>query len=241
MDTMHRWPASAVVTASVLAVAAIGGWFETSVQSHARSAIAQSAEAQRAGLQARATALGQDLSHANAEAQAFALQAKTARAESAAAQQRATTLAGQLADAQSHEKRALAAADLWINSLKAARAEHRPVSVRSPPQGASNITAASVRSDIAPKLPLPGLPSGATGRDYLVAAQQSIRAGRLGKAQACLERAEVRLLNATDRVAPSHAHRQDIADVQRALDQLGADNRHGALRTVDHLLSVART
>jgi len=241
MDNTHRWPASAVVTASVLALAAAGGWFETSVQDHAISALAHSAEAQRAGLQARATALGQDLSHANAQAQAFALQARTARADAEAARQKATTLAGQLADAQADEKRALAAADLRIDALQAARTEHRLVAVRPSPQGASNITAASVRSDIAPELPLPDLPPGATGRDYLIAAQQSIRAGRLGKAQACLERAEVRLLNVTDRAQHSRAHRQDIADVQRALDQLSADNRHGALRTVDHLLSIART
>lgn len=238
MDNKRRWPASAVVTASVLAVAAIGGWVETSMQANARSALAHSDAAQRAGLQARATALGQDMSHANAEAQAFALQAKTARADAQAAQQRATALAGQLADTQAQEKRALAAADHSIDTLKAARTDHRRIADQPPPQGASNITAASVRSDIAPELPLPDLPPGATGRDYLVAAQQSIRAGRLGEAQACLERAEVRLLNVTDRTRPS---RQEIADVQRALDQLGADNRHRALRIVDHLLSVART
>ena len=200
---------------------------------HSRIRPRRSAPACRRG----ATALGQDLSHANAEAQAFALQAKTARADAQAAQQRATALAGQLADTQAQEKRALAAADLSIDTLKAARTDHRRIAVQ-PPQGASNITAASVRSDIAPELPLPDLPRGATGRDYLLAAQQSIRAGRLGKAQACLERVEVRLLNVTDRARPS---RQEIADVQRALEQLGADNRHGALRIVDHLLSVART
>ena len=240
MDNFHGWPASAVVTASVLAVAAVGGWFETSIQNHARSAIAHSAEAQRAGLQARAAALGQDLSHANAQAEAFAMQAKTARTDAAAAQQRATTLANQLADAQAHEKHALAAADLWIDTLKAARTDHRLAAAHAAPQGASNITAASVKSDVAPELPLPDLPQGATGRDYLVAAQQSIRAGHLGQAQACLERAETRFLNVTHRVRPTRMHRQEVADVEHALDQLGADDHHGALKTVDHLLSAAR-
>jgi hypothetical protein len=234
MDNMRGWPASAVVTASVLAVAAAGGWFETSVQAHARSALAQSAGEQRAGLQARASALDQDLSHANAQAQAFARQAKSARADTAAAQQRAATLATQLADAQADEKRALAAADLRIDALKAAHTDRPLITVHARPQGASNITAASVKSDVAPELPLPGLPRGATGRDYLVAAQQSIRAGHLGKAQACLERAEVRFLNVT-------SPKQEVGDVQRALNQLGAENRHGALRTVDRLLSAART
>jgi hypothetical protein len=240
MDNTHGWPASAVVTASVLAVAAVGGWFETSIQSHARSAIAHSAEEQRAGLQARVTALGQDLSHANAQAQAFALQAKNARADTAAAQQRATTLADQLADAQSQEKRALAADQLRIDALKAARTDRRAVVVHVQPQGASNITAASVKSDVAPELPLPDLPHGATGRDYLVAAQQSIRAGHLGKAQACLERAETRFLNVTNPARPTRIRRQEVADVEHALDQIGADDRHGALKTVDHLLSGAR-
>jgi hypothetical protein len=240
MDKIHAWPASAVVTASVLAVAAVGGWYETSVQSQQRSALAHSSEEQRAGLQARVTALGQDLSHANAQAQAFALQAKTARADAAAAQQRAMTLASQLADAQSHEKRALAASDLWIDALKAAHPDRRLVAAHAVPQGASNITAASVKSDIAPELPLPDLPPGATGRDYLVVAQQSIRAGLLGKAQACLERAEVHFLNATSRTSSTRMRQQEVSDVERALDQLGADDRHGALKTVDHLLSVAR-
>ena len=104
METMHRWPASAVVTASVLALAAIGGWYDVSVQSNARSALEHSAQAQRAGLAARATALEEDLSHANAQAQAFAAQAKSARTDLAAAQQRAATLGQKLADTQSQEK-----------------------------------------------------------------------------------------------------------------------------------------
>ena len=250
MDNIHGWPASAVVTASVLAIAAVGGWFETSVQVHARSANAHAAEELRTGLQARAAALEEDLSHANAQAQAFALQAKTARADAATAEQRSMTLAGQLADAKSHEAKSheakshedsvLAAADLRIDALKSARADRRLVAVHAQPQGASNITPTSVRSDVAPELPLPDLPRGATGRDYLVAAQQSIRAGSLGKAQACLERAEVRFLNVTSRAGPRRTHRQEVAGVERALDQLGADDRQGALKTVDHLLSAAR-
>jgi hypothetical protein len=123
---MHRWPASAVVTASVLALAAIGGWYDVSVQSNARSALEHSAQAQRAGLAARATALEEDLSHANAQAQAFAAQAKSARTDLAAAQQRAATLGQKLADTESQEKQALATADLRIHALEAAHAERRP-------------------------------------------------------------------------------------------------------------------
>ena len=233
MDNTHRWPASAVMTACVLAVAAAGGWYETTVQRQAGSAAAHAMAAQRTGLESRVAAVEQDLSHANAQAESFAVQAKTARTELQAAQQKTAALTNQLADAQAEAKRERAAADQQIETLRDSHARHRFVAGRPRPQGASNITAASVRSDVAPTLPLPDLPRGATGRDYLVAAQQSLRAGSLGKAQACLERAEVRILNGAH-----HVHRQDVARVQHALDQLGADNRHGALRTVDHLLAT---
>ena len=237
MDTTHRWPASALTAVSVLAVAAIAGWYDVSVQSQSRSAAAHTLETQLTGLEARTAALGQDLSHANAQAQAFAVQAKNARTELQAAQQQTAMLASRLADAQVHEKHALADADLRIDKLKSAITEHKFTAAEPKPQGANNIMAALVRSDVAPVLPLPGLPLGATWRDYLVAAQQSIRAGYLGKAQACMERAEVRMLNDENLAQPSHTHPHEVAVVQRALDQLRAKNRHGALMTVDNLLS----
>jgi membrane-bound lytic murein transglycosylase len=125
MDNTHRWPAGAVVAVAVLAVASAGGWYDTMMQVQARSAASHAADVQRRGLESRVAAVEQDLSHANAEAQAFAAQAKAARTELASARQRATALASQLAEAQSREKNALATADREIGILKAARAGHR--------------------------------------------------------------------------------------------------------------------
>ncbi len=95
------------------------------------------------------------------------------------------------------------------------------------------------QSDIAPELPLPGLPKGATARDYLVAAQQAIRDRSTSRAQAALDRAEIRMLNKAS-LARSLVHpasHPDIAEVEHALDQLGNGDAEGVLRTIDGLLT----
>jgi len=106
-------------------------------------------------------------------------------------------------------------------------------------QAASNVSAATAQSDVAPELPLAGLPPGATPRDYLVAAQQAVRAGSTGRAQAALERAETRMLNKASLARdPAHpASHPGIAEVEHALDQLGNGDTEGVLRTIDGLLT----
>lgn len=95
-----------------------------------------------------------------------------------------------------------------------------------------------MRSDIAPELPLPGLPPGATPRDYLLAAQQALHDGKTGQAQAALERAETRMLNQAS-LTGQNAHpasHPGIVEIEHALDQLGTGNTEGALHTIDALL-----
>jgi hypothetical protein len=82
MEKPNRWPASALMTTAMLAVATAAGWYDATAQSGARSAAMHAAQEQRAGLEARVATLVQDLSHANAEARAFAVQATDASAAS---------------------------------------------------------------------------------------------------------------------------------------------------------------
>ena len=89
---------------------------------------------------------------------------------------------------------------------------------------------------MAPVLPLPGLPAGASGRDYLVAAQQAIKGGDLGKAQAALERAETRILNG-EQLNKGRRDHPAVVGIERALRDLGNHDRTKALRTVNGLLT----
>ena len=60
---------------------------------------------------------------------------------------------------------------------------------------ASNIGPSNTNSPIAPNLPSPEVAEGAPAQTYLIAARNSLAAGRTGEAQQSLEMAETRLLD----------------------------------------------
>ena len=237
---------AALVVLAAVAVVAMLGW-DTAIHradgQTTRAAALQAAADQAAGLQQKVATLQQGLADARererasqaqlAETKAALTQAQGKAAEAAAVEERAVVAEKAASDAEQ------ARAELQ-GELNAARSATARTAERSPPpQPASNISAATARSDIAPELPLPGLPAGATPRDYLVAAQQAVRAGSAGRAQAALERAETRMLNEASltRDPARPASHPGIAEVEHALDQLGNGDTEGVLRTIDGLLT----
>lgn len=232
--------------AVIVAVVAMLGW-DTAIhradEQTTRAAALQTAADQTTGLQQKVATLQQDLTDARgqeqalqaqlAEAKAALTQAQGKAAEAAAAEQRATVAERVASDAERMRAELQGKLDAALSA--AARTAERS----APSQPASNISAATAQSDIAPELPLPGLPPGATPRDYLVAAQQAVREGRTGGAQAALERAETRMLNQASLTrGPAHpASHPGVAEVEHALDQLGDGDTEGVLRTIDGLLT----
>lgn len=181
-----------------------------------------------AELQQKVATLQRDLSDARGHEQA--VQARLAETKAAL-----TRAQGEAAVA---EERA-ATAEKAASDAERTRAELQEELNTALPATRSNNSAATAQSNVAPELPLPGLPPGATARDYLVAAQQAVRDGSAGRAQAALERAETRMLNEASLTRdPAHpASHPGIAEVEHALDQLGNRNTEGVLRTIDGLLT----
>ena len=113
----------------------------------------------------------------------------------------------------------------------------------SEPHGnrASNISPYDTRSTIAPNLPSPPLGPNATPRDYLMAARNSLAAGRTGEAQQSLEMAQTRLLDtsvpAFQTSAPIRSPAIDA--IARALQALGAHDRAGAMQSIDQAIPLA--
>jgi hypothetical protein len=104
--------------------------------------------------------------------------------------------------------------------------------------GASNLTPADTRSEIAPKLPSPAVDPNAGPEAYLMAAQKALKAHRTGQAQAALEMAETRAL---DRSTPAdQADTPDsspmVTNIQAALTSLGNKDTAGAERAIDQAL-----
>ena len=102
---------------------------------------------------------------------------------------------------------------------------------------ASNTTAANTRSEIAPRLPDPGVAD--TPVAYLQAARQALGAGRTGAAQEALERAETRVL--TRSTVPGLAGVADTGGmagrIGAARRALGANDTVGARRAIDAALA----
>ena len=237
---------AALVVLATVAVIAMLGW-DTAIrradEQTTRAVALQAAADQAAGLRERTATLQQDLTDARgheqasqaqlADIRAALTQAQAKAAEAGAAEERAAAAERAAADAERTR------AELQ-GKLNAALASTVRTGERGPPpQPASNISAATAQSDIAPELPLPGLPPGATARDYLVAAQQAVRTGSAGRAQAALERAETRMLNEASltRNTARPASHPGIAEVEHALDQLGNGDTEGVLRIIDGLLT----
>jgi hypothetical protein len=104
---------------------------------------------------------------------------------------------------------------------------------------ASNIGPSDTRSDIAPRLPDPGVAAGGTPRDFLVAARNALGSNRTGEAQEALERAETRVLSRS--VVPSTAENpsqqpliKTIGDARRAL---AANDRATVVSLIDQAIA----
>jgi len=237
---------AAFVVLATVAVVAMLGW-DTAIhradQQTTRAAALQAAADKTTGLQQKVETLQQDLTDVQghertlqaqlAETKAALTQAQRKAAETAVVEERAAAAEKAASDAERVR------AELQ-GELNAARSATARTAERSPsPQPASNISAATAQPDVAPELPLPGLPPGATPRDYLVAAQQAVHAGSTGRAQAALERAETRMLNEASLARdPAHpASHPGVVEVEHALDQLGNGDTEGVLRTIDGLLT----
>lgn len=247
--TSWRWARWILLTALVIAVGvatvAMLGWSSAigrADQASAQAFAVRSQADQAAVLQQRLTTLQESLDESRTHERAIAdqlaqtkstlAQAAGSADELAAARQAVATARQTTADAE----QARDAAQQRIAALDARLRTTGPAVV--PVQQASNILAANAPPVIAPELPLPGLPAGARPRDYLVAAQQAIRAGQSGRAQAALERAETRLLNEaelTDKPGKPAKH-PGVVEIERALDQLGRRNDKAAIQIVDRLL-----
>ena len=87
---------------------------------------------------------------------------------------------------------------------------------------ASNTGPGNTRSDVAPRLPSPGVGPDATATQYLQAAQSALSRHRTGEAQEAVERAETRMLDRS--VAPSAVEQpvsgpniQALSDARRAI------------------------
>lgn len=106
---------------------------------------------------------------------------------------------------------------------------------------ASNISPYDTRSTIAPNLPSPPLGPNASPRDYLVAARNSLAAGRTGEAQQSLEMAQTRLLDTSVPLGQTTTPIQSpaIEAISRALQALGAHDRAGAMQSIDQAIPLA--
>jgi hypothetical protein len=106
---------------------------------------------------------------------------------------------------------------------------------------ASNISPYDTRSTIAPNLPSPPLGPNASPRDYLVAARNSLAAGRTGEAQQALEMAQTRLLDTSVPLNQTSTPIQGpaIDAISRALQALGAHDRAGAMQSIDQAIPLA--
>jgi hypothetical protein len=106
---------------------------------------------------------------------------------------------------------------------------------------ASNTGAGDVRSTIAPTLPAPDVGENATPQQLLVAARQSLAAGRTGQAQEALERAQTRLLDRDTPLFQTNvpSNHPAVQQISTALRALGAGDRATAMRAIDAALPIA--
>lgn len=235
-----------VVALGVAAFIGMQGWNRAIDRADAATGQATNlrAAAGQADANQRALAAAQaELGQARERVQALTAQLAAATAKAAAPDDAALASANARADAATKAAAdadtARKAAEARVAELERAPAAASPRAAASPPaqQGASNILAANDPPRIAPALPLPGLAPDARPRDYLVAAQQALRAGDTGRAQAALERAETRMLNrdsANGTYTPGR--HPGVAEIEAALDQLGRQDTPAALAIVERLL-----
>lgn len=239
----------ALIIAVGVATVAMLGWnsaIDRADQALANAFAAQSHADQAAALQQRQAALQTSLEESQARERALATQlteAKAALAQASSNTDELATARREVATAQQAAADAKQARDAAEQRLAALDERLRSTAgATAPVQQAGNIVAANPPRLIAPELPLPGLPEGARPRDYLVAAQQAIRSGATGKAQAALERAETRMLNEAElgRKPGRPARHPGVMEIERALDYLGRRNDKAATAVIDQLLTRQR-
>jgi hypothetical protein len=104
--------------------------------------------------------------------------------------------------------------------------------------GASNLTPADTRSEIAPKLPAPKVGPDAGPEQYLMAAKRALKAKRTGVAQEALEMAETRVLDRATPVDQAGTPDMDpmVTNIHAALDSLGKKDWDGANMAIDKAL-----
>jgi hypothetical protein len=104
---------------------------------------------------------------------------------------------------------------------------------------ASNINQNDSRSEIAPNLPTPAIGPNSGPRDYLIAARNSLAAGKTGMAQQSLEMAQTRLLDRS--VSPSQVNDPSmdprVKRIEDARQALGNGNRALAMQIIDSTLT----
>ncbi len=104
---------------------------------------------------------------------------------------------------------------------------------------ASNISAASTKSTIAPTLPAPDVGMDATPFEYLRSARAALVSGQTGKAQEALEMAETRVLA---RVVPpgqvtGPIDSQFVTQIREARRALAEGDRPAAISLIDRALA----
>lgn len=234
---------AAIVVLAIVSAVAMSGWntaIRRADKQTARASALQEAADGTVRLQQKMAALQKELADTQGREQALQAQLTSAKDSMTKAQGRAAAAEAHAAAAaktasEAEQMRAELQAKLDAALPAAAQTAERSAA----PQPASNIVASATQSDIAPALPLPGLPPGATSRDYLVAAQQALHEQRYGRAQSALEHAETRLLNEASLTRePVHPRSHPgIMEIEETFDQLDTGDRDGALRTVDGLLT----
>lgn len=129
---------------------------------------------------------------------------------------------------------------VWTTFAAAALAQPADLRPPSHDRPASNITPATARSTIAPRLPAPPVGLGEPPRALLLAARAAVEGGRTGEAQEALERAETRLLDRS--TVPSRASVPDnarvVLDIGAARRALAARDRPATLRAIDDALAA---
>jgi hypothetical protein len=105
---------------------------------------------------------------------------------------------------------------------------------------AGNITPQDTTSLIAGRLPEPPLDDNATIQDYLLAARNSLAAGRSGEAQEALERAETRALDRSVPLFQTSApiHDPVVERIQLVLHTLGNGDRLEAMRLLEQAIAA---
>ncbi len=115
---------------------------------------------------------------------------------------------------------------------------------QSMPMGnaASNINSADTNSPIATNLPSPDVPEGAPAQAYLIAARNSLAAGKTGEAQQSLEMAETRLLDRSTPLFQTNTPSANpvVSQISQALQALAAGDQPRCMALIEAAIPNAR-